>query len=74
MSDSNYPSPELINRVAEWRRKMQDGTITLDEQKEAIIVLRQNRFAAQASPAKAKAAGKAKAPKKSAEDLLSELD
>lgn len=69
----SLPSPELINKVAEWRRKMADGTITLQEQKEAIIALRQNRMAAAAASTKSKKPS-SKKPTKSADDLLSELD
>lgn len=66
------PDATTINRVAEWRRKMNDGTITLEDMKEAIIVLRQSRSTATPT-AKHKAT---KAPKvtKSGDDLLSELD
>jgi uncharacterized protein YnzC (UPF0291/DUF896 family) len=68
------PSAEIINRVNEFRRKMADGTITLDEQKEAIILLRQNRFSAQAAASASKKKPSTKKPVKSGDDLLSELD
>ena len=50
----SYPSSELINKVQIWRQKMADGTITLEEQKEAILILRQSRFAAQTASAASK--------------------
>jgi len=71
-------NPELLNQIAEWRRKSTDGTITLDEMREAIKVLRGNRIGAIASATSAKAkTSKSKAsaiPAKSADSLLSELD
>jgi hypothetical protein len=69
------PDANMINKVQEWRRKFADGTITLEEQKEAILILRQNRNAAGAAAAASKSkAKKPKGPAKSADDLLSELD
>ncbi len=68
------PSAEVINKVNEWRRKMADGTITLEEQKEAVIFLRQNRFTAQTAAATSKKKASTKKPTKSGDDLLSELD
>lgn len=68
------PSPEIINKVNEWRRKAADGTITLEEQKEAILLLRQNRTSALTASAGAKKKPSAKKPAKSADELLNELD
>ncbi len=72
----SLPSPELINKVAEWRRKAADGTLTLEEQKEAILVLRQNRTAALSAQPKAKSSGGGRAKKGpvNADALLGELD
>lgn len=63
---------ELQMKLAEWRRKTQEGTISLEEMKEAIIVLRQGRVAAAAASATAKRKTAAKVIP-SAEDLLGEL-
>ncbi len=68
------PTAETINRVQELRRKIADGTITLDEQKEAIIFLREGRVSAAQSASKARSTKAKKAPTKTADDLLSELD
>ncbi len=68
------PTPELINRVQELRRKVHDGTITLDEQKEAIILLRAGRISAAQAASASKSTKAKKAPKQSAEDMLAELD
>ena len=69
----SLPSPETINRINELRRKMADGTITLEEQKQGIILLRANRTSA-LSTSKSPSKAKAKKVIKSADDLLSELD
>jgi hypothetical protein len=61
-------SPEIIAKVANWRQKARDGTISLEEMKEAIQFLRADR---EAMPAAAKK-GTAKAPV-NANDLLKEL-
>ena len=61
-------SPELQSRVAEWRQKARDGTLTLDEMKQAIIYLRGERTAMAAT-----SKTKSKAPSVSGDDLLSEL-
>ena len=59
-------------KIAEWRRKAAEGTLALDEMKEAIVMLRQGRVAA----ANASAVAKRKVAAKmipAAEDLLGEL-
>jgi len=61
-------SPETIAKVAVWRQKARDGTITTEELKEAIQYLRADR---EAMPA---AAPKARKPVINGDDLLSELD
>ena len=64
--------PETQAKMAVWRQKAQDGTLTVDEMKEAIIILRAGRLAAASASAPAKRA-KAKADIPAADDLLSEL-
>jgi hypothetical protein len=39
-------SPELQSKLAQWRQKAIDGTITLDELKEAVKIMRSDRHAA----------------------------
>jgi hypothetical protein len=44
----------LAVRVEQWRAKAREGTLTLEEQREAIVALRAGRVAAaQASPKRA---------------------
>lgn len=67
-------SPELLNQLAQWRQKSADGTITLEEMRQAIKILRANRESAGAVTAKSSKNGKkSSAPAKSASDLLGEL-
>lgn len=71
MTEIHVVTPETQSRIAEYRRKAADGTITLDEMKAAIILLRSGRkAAAEASAASGK---RTKKPTRSADELLSEL-
>jgi len=63
---------ELQNKFSIWRQKATDGTITMKEMKEAILALRGSRRTA--SDAAKASKSRAKAPARSADDLLSELD
>lgn len=56
-------------RIAELREKSRSGTMTMEDCKEAIAFLRQERIAM----APAKAAPRTKKVEVSADDLLSEL-
>lgn len=69
---SNPVPVDLQIKIASWRQRSAEGTLTLEEMKEAIHHLRQGRMAAaqSASVAKKKAAAKA-VP--NADDLLGEL-
>jgi hypothetical protein len=60
-------------RLIELRRKAAEGTLTLDEMREGIRLLRQGRVSAAAASEGARKK-RAKATPKSAEDLLSDLD
>lgn len=62
-------SAELQSKMATWRQKCTDGTITLPEMREAILAMRQDRLAA----GQAASSGSRKQPTRSADDLLSEL-
>jgi hypothetical protein len=66
-------SPELQARIVEWRRKSLDGTITLEEQREAVKLMREGRLAAAQAQSAARRK-KAVAEIKSADDMLDELD
>lgn len=61
------------HKLAEFRRKAADGTITLDEMREAVALVRQGRVSAAESAAKSKAKTSSKAPV-NASLLLSQLD
>ena len=64
---------DLQLKVAEWRAKARAGTLTLEETREAIKVLRAGRAAVAQSTSGTKAR-KAKEPTKTGDDLLSELE
>jgi len=59
-------------KLAEWRRKSAEGTLTLEEMKEAVALVRAGRMAAaaQSSAAKRKVA---RVAIPSADDLLDEI-
>jgi hypothetical protein len=65
-------TPELNAKIAIWRQKALDGTLTIEEMKDAIQALRQGRVsAAHASETARRSRAKAEIP--SANDLLDEL-
>lgn len=66
-------SPEVASKIAGWRQKALDNTLTREEMAEAIRVMRQDRVGAAVASAKSRTA-KAKAEIPTADDLLSELD
>lgn len=66
-------TPEQQTKLAYYRSKNADGTITVDELKDAVIMMREARLAAQAANA-ASGKTKKKTPSKSADDLLGELE
>jgi 4-hydroxy-L-threonine phosphate dehydrogenase PdxA len=59
--------------MADYRRKAADGTITLEEMREAVQLMRQGRISAIATAGSTKRTS-TKAPVKSADQLLSELE
>lgn len=67
-------TPELQSRVLVWRQKAIDGTLTLEDQIEAVRVLREGRLSASIASANAKkTASKKPAPILNADDLLEDL-
>lgn len=65
-------SPEVASKLAMWRQKAIDNTLTQDDMKEAIRIMRGDRVgAAIASSTSRRAKAKAEIPK--ADDLLAEL-
>lgn len=69
------PSPELQAKIASWRAKAVDGTITKEEMQEAILLMREGRRGAAIASEKSAATRvtKAKAVVPTAEDMLKEL-
>ena len=63
--------PELSAKLQIWRSKAAAGTLTIEEARESIIILRQARFAAATRVKETKS--KAKAAVRSADDLLKDL-
>lgn len=64
-------SPELQSRIALWRAKCQDGTMTSEEYLEAIALLREGRLAAAHAAAKSKSKAR---PAVDGDALLGDLD
>lgn len=52
--------PELLNKLFQWRSKAADGSLTLDEMREAIKVLRANRMSTAEAAAKSKSGSRSK--------------
>lgn len=65
-------SPELQSKIALWRQKAVQGTLTQEEMKEAITALRADRVGAAVASAASKRS-KAKAEIPDADDLLAEM-
>lgn len=65
-------SPELLAKIAVWRQKAVDRTLTTEDQKEAIAAIRGERKSAAVSSEQSKRT-KAKAAVPDAKSLLSEL-
>lgn len=65
-------SPELSAKIASWRLKAAEGTLTEDEMREAILHLRQGRVSAAVAARTSKTKTRVAAP--AAADLLNELD
>lgn len=69
-------SPENQSFIADCRLKATAGTISLDDMKKCIIILRSSRKSAVEASASGRASKAAKAPPtdKKVEDMLSELE
>lgn len=66
-------NPEVQSQIATWRQKAAEGTLTIEEMRQAIALIRgDRRGAATASEASRRKAAKKEIP--SAEDLLKELE
>jgi len=64
-------SPELQSKIALWRQRAAEGTMTQDDYREAITLLREGRLAAAHAAASSK--GKGKKPPVDGDSLLDEL-
>lgn len=68
------PELDLQMKVAEWRAKARAGTLTLEETREAIKVLRNGRSLIAAASGGSKTNRAKAATKPNGDDLLSELE
>jgi hypothetical protein len=68
------PQLDLQMKVEEWRSKARAGTLTLEETREAIKVLRAGRSLIATATGGSKTNRATKAAKPSGDDLLSELE
>ena len=66
-------SPEMQAQVQIWRQKAREGTLTQEERRDAIRLLREDRKGAEGVSAASRAKKAPKAPV-NADDFLSELD
>jgi len=70
----NSPIPlDLQAKIADWRLRAVEGTLTLEEMKEAVVYLRAGRISAASQTATARAK-KAKAIIPSADEMLGDLE
>jgi hypothetical protein len=69
-------SPEIQLKIAEWRAKARAGTLTQDEQREAIAALRADRgqIAQATGGSRTTKSAAAKAKKPDGDALLNELE
>ena len=65
--------PELTAKIAQWRSKALEGTISPAEMREAIIALRQARISAAREAVTKRTTSAKQSTTRSADDLLSEL-
>lgn len=65
-------SPEMQAKVATWRQKAIAGTLSVEDMREAIVLLRSNRRSAAVSATEARRT-KARKVVQSADDMLKDL-
>lgn len=66
-------TPESQTLIAQLRQRTADGTVSLDDYRLAIKLVREGRIAAATASAKALKGKKPKAQQKSTDELLGEL-
>lgn len=71
---SNPIPLELQSKIASWRLRAAEGTLTLEEMKEGVIFLRAGRLGAASAAAAAKRAPSKKSAAPSQDAMLDELD
>jgi hypothetical protein len=64
-------NPEVQSKIAIFRQKAADNTLTEDDMREAIKILRAGRMSAATASARSKTTAKAAIP--NADDMLAEL-
>jgi hypothetical protein len=64
--------PVIASKVALWREKEANGTLTIEEANEIVIALRQGRTAASEASRASKV--RSAKPVQSAEEMLNEID
>lgn len=64
-------TPEVQAKISIYRQKALDNTLTEDEMRDAVRILRAGRTSAATAAAKSKASAKAAIP--NADDMLAEL-
>lgn len=65
-------SAEVLNQIAQYRAKSNDGTITIEEMRQAVLLMRENRITAQSEASTKRASGKKKVSS-SVADMEAEL-
>ncbi|UOF77849.1 hypothetical protein [Bacteriophage sp.] len=70
----SIPSDAYVLQVAIWRDKARQGTLTKEEQAEALRHLRAGRAAAPQAKAGSRATKTAKSAKPNGDDLLAEFE
>jgi len=71
---SNPIPLELQSKIASWRLRAAEGTLTLEEMKEGVIFLRAGRLGAASAAAAAKRVPSKKSAAPSQDAMLDELD
>ena len=64
-------TPEQLNQIQIWRRKQADGTLTIEEMQQAVLMMREHRISAQSAP---RAVSKSKSKVVDLQDLESQID
>lgn len=66
-------SPELVSQIAIWRQQASEGNLTIDQMRQAVILLRGDRKTAAVSSDQARKQ-KARKEIKTADEMLKELN